>query len=437
MSDYVVLRNEEDLFGNFERGGDVDLLVRNLDIAERTLVRHLGPPVRMMRSSYASGYSWDWGHIDLVQRSEWRGASYLRTQAILDHQRRSDRGRPVPRIAHEALISWFTSLLWGGFFNARYAAIIRKAVETDGDAFRQCLRDAAGKTCGDRLWQAAANGHPESSVNGAASLRRTIWLRTCLRSPWSTFSRALAFVVAEARLRVTPPVPWIAILGSDGSGKSSVVKAVVDRYAACPYAQVKAFHWRPRVIARTRGAEPVTDPHGKPSRGPIRSALRLCVLAADWLTGYWTRLVQLRSKGYILAFDRMYYDLAVDPKRYRYGGGPWLARTWWRLLPKPDLVFLLDSPPEVLWQRKQEVPFAELTRQRDAYTTLVRQLPTGHVLDASLPVEALVDHIQRVVRAWMLDRTMADLSDTIAALAPGVESSNAAPILVSRSDRAS
>jgi hypothetical protein len=31
LPDYVVLRNEEDLFGNLQRGGDIDLLVGDLE----------------------------------------------------------------------------------------------------------------------------------------------------------------------------------------------------------------------------------------------------------------------------------------------------------------------------------------------------------------------------------------------------------------------
>ena len=50
LRDCVVLRNEEDLFGNLRRGGDIDLLVRDLDFAEWTLSRHLGLPVRFIRS---------------------------------------------------------------------------------------------------------------------------------------------------------------------------------------------------------------------------------------------------------------------------------------------------------------------------------------------------------------------------------------------------
>ena len=89
LPNYVVLRNEEDLFGNVERGGDIDLLVGDAELAERLLIHHLGPPIRINRYSFARGYFFDWGHIDLVQTIEWQGACYLRTEAILESRRLS------------------------------------------------------------------------------------------------------------------------------------------------------------------------------------------------------------------------------------------------------------------------------------------------------------------------------------------------------------
>lgn len=371
LPNYVVLRNEEDLFGNLQRGGDIDLLVADLVLAERMLIHHLGPPIRIIKSSYVSGYSYDWGHVDLLPTVEWRGACYLRTEAVIAGRRISPRGRPVPRIAHEALISWLTNLLWGGFFKERYAAEIRQAVEIDGSAFQQALIEVAGKKLGLRLWQAAVDGNAEISAEWTRSLRRAVWWRACLRSPVRTIQRSVAFVIGELRLRVQPAVPWMVILGRDGRDTSSLANEIVHRFAACPYGNVKAFQWRSR--------------HVTPSRGPIVSGWRRLVLAADWLVCYVARLARLRAKGYILALDRTYFDVVADHARGREGLGP-LARVLWWVLPKPDLVFVLDSEPDVRWQR-----------------------PAGHVLDGSLPLSAVVDEIQHVIRVWMLNRSVASV----------------------------
>ena len=404
LPNYVVLRNEEDLFGNVERGGDIDLLVGDLELAERTLIRHLGPPIRINRYSFARGYFFDWGHIDLVRTIEWQGACYLPTEAILEARQLSPRGRPVPRMAHEALICWLTSPLWGGFFKKRYAPVIRQAVEADGVALEQALIEVAGNEWGRRLWRAAADGCPEISANWVQPLRRVVWWRACFRSPVRTSKRYLAFVAAELRRRFAPPVPWIAIFGSDRKRKSAFANDIVDHLAVCPYTNIKAIDWCPRRMAPAQDAELATSPKEGPGRGPIGSALSLVVLAVNWLVHYWTRWVHLRARGYVLVSSHTYFDLVVDPQRYGYRAGPRLARALSWLLPKPDLAFLLDSEPVVLGHRKEEGP-SELTRQKDAYRAFVRRLRGGHVLNESLPVSVLVDEVQCVVRASMLQST--------------------------------
>jgi hypothetical protein len=419
LPNYVVLRNEEDLFGNLRRGGDVDLLVADLGLAERTLIRHLGVPVRIIRSSYVSGYSYDWGHVDLLPTIEWRGACYLRTDAVLENRRVSASGRPVPRIAHEAQISWLTSLLFGGFFKERYAAEIRQAVEIDGRAFRQTLIEAAGKKLGRRLWQAAVDEHAEISTRWTWSLRLAVWWRAFFRSPVRTIRRFVAFVIGELKLRFQPQVPWVAILGPERSRKFSLAHEMVHRFGACPYGNVKALHWRSDLMAHPHSYETVTNPHARPGRRPTGSPWRILALAADWLVCYWAQWVHLRAKGYVLVFDLTYFDAVLDHTYAPDKSAPWLGRAFSRVLPKPDLVFVLNSEPDVPWRGGQDVPPSGVARQRHADGALTGRLPAGHVLDGSLPLSVVADDIQRVVRAWMLHRSAASLG----AQAPVVTSS--------------
>ena len=114
---------------------------------------------------------------------------------------------------------------------------------------------------------------------------------------------------------------------------------------------------------------------------------------------------RLLVRSTFVAFDRYYHDMLVDPKRYRYGGPMWLARWVGKIIPKPDIVILLDAPAEVLQARKQEVPFKETARQRQAYLKLVRGMKNGVVLDASQPLEKVVEDVNRTILNSMAERT--------------------------------
>jgi thymidylate kinase len=314
---------------------------------------------------------------------EWRGARYLDVGVVLAGRDVSPWGLPRPRAAHEALVSWFSSLLGGGFFNTRYRQVVVDAARTDGEELARVLRVAAGRRWGHRLWQCAVEGHPEDSQRWVAQLRRAVWSRAVLRAPVETVTGAVRFCVAELRLRLAPPLPWVAVLGPDGSGKSALVSALRDSWPPT-LGRVHTYHLRPRRLNR-RGAssEPVVDPHGQPPRGRLASSVLLALVLLDWWIGYWTQIAKQRAKYGLVVFDRHMLDMVVDPARYRYGGPPSLAQLACRLAPQPDVMVVLDAPPEVVRGRKQEVTPEESRRQNLAYRRLAGRVPGAVLVDAT------------------------------------------------------
>jgi hypothetical protein len=124
------------------------------------------------------------------------------------------------------------------------------------------------------------------------------------------------------------------------------------------------------------------------------------VRAAYWFSYYTIGYIALRltlSRSTLVMNDRHFVDILVDRTRYRYGGPLWLIRLIWRLIPKPNLIILLDAPAEVLQARKQEVSFEETARQRSAYLSLVRSLPMGHVVDSAQPLEAVTRQVSDII----------------------------------------
>ena len=134
-------------------------------------------------------------------------------------------------------------------------------------------------------------------------------------------------------------------------------------------------HFRPQLLRPSRDEGPVVDPHGRqPWPLPV-SLLKAVYWLADYSLGYWLRVFRILLRAKLVVFDRYLIDTVVDPKRYRYQGPTWVLRLVSRLVPKPDLVILLDAPEAVLHSRKQEVPIEETIRQRAAYLALVERVP--------------------------------------------------------------
>jgi thymidylate kinase len=104
--------------------------------------------------------------------------------------------------------------------------------------------------------------------------------------------------------------------------------------------------------------------------------------------------------------DRHLVDALVDPKRYRYSGPMWLLRLIWWFVPRPDLIILLDAPPEVLQARKQEVSFEESARQRKAYRSLVGRMVNGHIVDAARPLDEVVRAVNDLILHYLSARVI-------------------------------
>lgn len=277
-------------------------------------------------------------------------------------------------------------------------------------------RDPEGATAEiERFWKrghAAAltaalwTGHWQEVRRRLPELRSGLYLR---------LSRSFLLTCRELRRRahrvVRPSGLQVVLLGPDGSGKSSVIDALL-REGVPGYRRVHSVHFRPGLggggDGRPSGA-PHPQPHGKPPRGLLASTAKLLYYGGDYLAGHvlGTRPRLVRST--LVLFDRYYDDLLVDPRRYRYGGGLSVARWIGRLVPKPGLVILLDAPTDAVRARKQEVTPAESERQRKGYLTLLRELPQGRVVDASQPLALVVAEVRDLIVKRAAELTRARL----------------------------
>jgi len=166
------------------------------------------------------------------------------------------------------------------------------------------------------------------------------------------------------------------------------------------------LHWKPRILrGGSRFEEPSTSPHARAPRNPISSSAFLLVHIAEYLLGALFRTGPVVFRNGIVIMDRYYYDFYVDPRRYRLNLPSCLLRAGARIVPKPDLVICLDAPAEVLQERKQEVPLAETSRQREAYLGMVSSLENGRIVDASQPMNVVVDQLESLLLEYLTQRT--------------------------------
>lgn len=163
----------------------------------------------------------------------------------------------------------------------------------------------------------------------------------------------------------------LVLLGADGSGKSTVSEFIqrnlsIDRKLF----QLKKIYFKPNVfkIKPDKKFTTVNIPH---SHGSYSSFLSVCKVVYVFLNYlFYIPMWFFRKKnGHLILFDRHFYDMLIDPQRYRINkAGLRLAQLLSKLIPKPEAVIVLTSDVSQLSARKPgEVPEELLTVLNKSY----------------------------------------------------------------------
>ena len=331
------------------------------------------------------------------------GSLWLRSDEVLAGRRWYTRGFWIPSAAHEFAYYLVKRLNKRDFSQEHAARLHRLYTEDNRGCDLMIARFWSGRQARSLSRMADSNDWAEMYLT-LDSFRRTL-----KRTSAETFLQKIASAPKGALHllgRIAKPTGgWIALIGPDGCGKSSIIDVIRLQYTFA-FRDVQCFHMRPKLLRRNVNSEgAVTNPHGQRPRGMIASSAKALFLIADYFLGYMLRIVPALGRTHLVIFDRYIYDLLADSKRVRYGGPRWLLRLVARIVPRPDLVILLDAPAEVLWSRKQEVAFEEVVRQRLAYLQVACNLSCAKIVNAAQPVADVIHDVNRAIIAHFSRRT--------------------------------
>jgi thymidylate kinase len=323
------------------------------------------------------------------------GKLWLRSEEVLAFRRWHQRGFWTPA-AHHEFAYYLLKRINKRFLGPEHGAKLHRLYLQDPSQCSDMIGRFWSGGSRDVIRQMAITNDWGDMERALAGLRSEM-IRNSAESPVERIASSPKHLLHNVQRIAMPTGGWIAIMGPDGAGKSAVIEALRKQFKFA-YDKVKCFHLRPKMLRHGKETnEVVTDPHGKPPRGMLLSIAKMFYMIVDYWLGYLLKIAPAMRRSQLIVFDRYVYDLLVDSKRIRYGGPAWLLRLTAKVVPRPNLVILLDAPAEVLWSRKQEVSFEEVKRQRDEYLAVTKRLLCGVVIDAGQPLPDVLRDVDNAV----------------------------------------
>lgn len=194
--------------------------------------------------------------------------------------------------------------------------------------------------------------------------------------------------------------PVVAVLGPDGAGKSTLLRELQTRI---PLGVHVAYLGGQRRSPRRRAGHQRTPARSRrlasSTAGEVAFVARHLLRGARRLAGVYGRAWM----GTIVLCDRHPVEaLAIDPRRTAS------ARLFERfvlrrIMPWPDVVIVLDAPPEVLYARKQEHPLERLVTWRRRYRTIFAPVGARFVRTDG-PPEVAAGELSKYVFEALADR---------------------------------
>jgi hypothetical protein len=390
---YCVLRNYRCLPHGLG-GTDLDLLVRaeDLETAFRMMCqaapRHGGVCISGYRAealitSFCGRSSgvW-WGvKIDVFPGLTHRGVPFYDASDLLERAP-SWHGIPVAPEGEASIIALLKELLTNSASRKDYDQLAAAEYAKNPVFYEKRLGDIFGSGAVAAFRQYLARpGSPALMRTAAHRMRWALCWRAFRQQPLRVLATKIVGLGRRLRRLFRPPGIMLAVLGTDDTGRRSLIARIQPVLGAAVHGHVHPRHLRPGLLpdrgpcpGGLNAEAPVADPQPRGRLGGWKSLFRLVYYTLDYSLGYWITIYPtLVKRPCAWIFDGDFHDFLVAPLDMGAALPQRVGSALAFALPKPDVVICLGARIEASRWRKPNLAARDFNRQASSARGLCRE----------------------------------------------------------------
>jgi thymidylate kinase len=195
-------------------------------------------------------------------------------------------------------------------------------------------------------------------------------------------------------------LPMVALIGADGSGKSSVLDFLSENFKHDLVREIFILydiHNLKFMDKKSDPGKPILN-YEKPPHSNLYSFAKLNIMAFLWVLKFYFEIAPMKRSGTLILCDHFYFlGMALDPLKYRYGGNLFWIKLLLGMVPQPDIYILLDVPLDIVYGRRQEATRDEVNQLLERHREYILSNPHGYVVNAANPVEQVAADVSRII----------------------------------------
>lgn len=383
--------------GSVPEDADVDLCIQKSD--RRTLLKFLRAHpltarVKLHRKSFMYNFSVilkddSFISLDAIWKFKRKSMVMMEARPVLENTSINAYGIKRPAVAHDFAYTWLFYLLNGSDVPEKYRRHF--------SFFSQTWRNHLNQTCS---WVKRTGAHQYSDLYYFNEKNRKLVAQELGRlkanKGISRFMNTLTYWTDAIREQFFQRGFIITFSGVDGAGKSTVIERVKRMIEKKYRRKVVVLRHRPAVLpmlsawkegrkaAEQRAAERL--PRQGSNSSTFSSLLRFGYYYADYLLGQFYVQFKYVWRGYVVLYDRYYFDFINDGKRSNISLPAGLTGYGYHFLLKPRFNFFLYADPETILKRKKELDHQTIHTLTGNYLRLFSKLDSRHRHSHYIPI---------------------------------------------------